>query len=358
MSDFFARMYFGNTMGQWLTAAGIIIGAVLVGRIIYWVFGRFIKRAVAKAGTRLVDVLVDLGEEPLVYAVTVTGIWVAYGTLDTTPGLDAFAAKVLFILFTLGVAWFLTRISDALFEEYLKPLVAGTESDLDDQLLPVARKSIKIAIWVLAAVIALSNAGYDVAAIIAGLGLGGLAFALAAQDTVSNLFGGFTILTDSPFKMGDRVKISGFDGTIQEIGLRSTRLTTLEGRTVTIPNSTFTKNPVENVSSEPNRKVALNLGLTYDMNEAQVQRAMALLKNIAADQEDLEEKVVIGFNAFGDFALNVLFIYYIKSGADILAAQTDVNLAILQRFNAEGLEFAFPTQTIQISGGGGGSEDS
>ena len=77
MSDFFARMYFGNTMGQWLTAAGIIIGAVLVGRIIYWVFGRFIKRAVAKAGTRLVDVLVDLGEEPLVYAVTVTGIWVA-----------------------------------------------------------------------------------------------------------------------------------------------------------------------------------------------------------------------------------------------------------------------------------------
>ncbi len=358
MSDFFARMYFGNTMGQWLTAAGIIIGAVLVGRIIYWVFGRFIKRAVAKAGTRLVDVLVDLGEEPLVYAVTVTGIWVAYGILDTTPGLDAFAAKVLFILFALGVAWFVTRISDALFEEYLKPLVAGTESDLDDQLLPVARKSIKIAIWVLAAVIALSNAGYDVAAIIAGLGLGGLAFALAAQDTVSNLFGGFTILTDSPFKMGDRVKISGFDGTIQEIGLRSTRLTTLEGRTVTIPNSTFTKNPVENVSSEPNRKVALNLGLTYDMNEAQVQRAMALLKNIAADQEDLEEKVVIGFNAFGDFALNVLFIYYIKSGADILAAQTDVNLAILQRFNAEGLEFAFPTQTIQISGGGGGSEDS
>jgi MscS family membrane protein len=170
---------------------------------------------------------------------------------------------------------------------------------------------------------------------------------------VSNLFGGFTILTDSPFKMGDRVKISGFDGTIQEIGLRSTRLTTLEGRTVTIPNSTFTKNPVENVSSEPSRKVVLNLGLTYDMNEAQVQRAMALLKDIAASHNDLEEKVVIGFNAFGDFALNVLFIYYIKSGADIVAAQTDVNLAILERFNAEGLEFAFPTQTIQISGGGG-----
>ncbi len=353
MSEFFGRMYFGNTMGQWLTAAGIVIGAVLLGRIVYWIFGRFIKRAVAKARTRLADLVVDLGEEPLVYAVTVAGIWVAYRTLSTSPGVDAFMVKVFFILFAIGVAWFLTRVIDALFEEYLKPMVAGTESDLDDQLLPLARKSIKIAIWAMAGIIAMSNAGYDVAAIIAGLGLGGLAFALAAQDSVSNLFGGFTILTDAPFKMGDRVKIAGFDGTIQEIGLRSTRLTTLEGRTVTIPNATFTKSPVENVSSEPSRKVVLNLGLTYDMNEAQVQRAMALLKDIAAGHDDLEEKVIIGFNAFGDFALNVAFTYYIKRGANIGAAQTDVNLAILERFNAEGLEFAFPTQTIQLSGAAG-----
>ncbi len=353
MNEFFGRVYFGNTMGAWLIAAGIVIGAVLLGRIVYWIFGRFVKRAVAKARTRLGDLIVDLGEEPLVYAVTVAGIWLAYRTLATSPGVDAFASKVFFILIAIGVAWFLTRLIDALFEEYLKPMVAGTESDLDDQLLPLARKSIKVAIWVMAGIIAMSNAGYDVAAIIAGLGLGGLAFALAAQDSVSNLFGGFTILTDAPFKMGDRVKIAGFDGTIQEIGLRSTRLTTLEGRTVTIPNATFTKSPVENVSSEPSRKVVLNLGLTYDMNGAQVQRAMALLKDIAAGHEGLEENVVIGFNAFGDFALNVLFIYYIKSGADIGAAQTDVNLAILERFNAEGLEFAFPTQTIELGGAAG-----
>ncbi len=354
MNEFLARMYFGNTMGQWLTAAGIVVGAVLLGRIVYWIFGRFVKRAVAKARTRLAGLVVDLGEEPLVYGVTVAGIWAAYRTLSTSPSVDAFTAKVFFILFAIGVAWFLTRLIDALFEEYLKPMVAGTESDLDDQLLPLARKSIKVAIWVMAGIIAMSNAGYDVAAIIAGLGLGGLAFALAAQDSVSNLFGGFTILADSPFKMGDRVKIAGFDGTIQEIGLRSTRLTTLEGRTVTIPNATFTKSPVENISSEPSRKVALNLGLTYDMTGVQVQRAMALLKDIAAGHADLEEKVVIGFNAFGDFALNVAFTYYIKRGANIGAAQTDINLAILERFNAEGLEFAFPTQTIHVSGGSEG----
>lgn len=354
MTDLFSRIYFGNTLTQWLVAAGIILAAVLIGRIIYWVIGRIVKRAVERTGSRLGTVLIDMGEEPLVFAVTVAGFWAAYGSLTTTVGVDSFMGKAFFALLVFAVAWFAARLSDTLFTDFLAPIVAQTESDLDDQLLPLARKTVKIAVWVLAAIVALSNAGYDVAAIIAGLGLGGLAFALAAQDSISNLFGGFTIMADQPFKMNERVKVVGFDGTIQEIGLRSTRLKTLENRIVTIPNSTFTKSPVENVSSEPSRKVVLNLGLTYDMDENKVERAMAVLREIAAGNEDLEENVVVGFNAFGDFALNVLFIYYIKSGADILGAQTAVNLAILERFNAEGLDFAFPTQTIAISGGGAG----
>jgi MscS family membrane protein len=348
MNELLSRTYLANTLTQWLIAAAIITGAILLARTAYWVFGRIVKRAVARTGSRFATLLVDLGEEPLVYFVTIIGIRVAYESLTTTPGADAFAAKVFFILFTIAVGWFLTRLSDALFRDYLKPLVAATETDLDDQLLPIARKAVKITIWVLAAIIALSNAGYDVAAIIAGLGLGGLAFALAAQDTVANLFGGFTVLTDAPFKMGERVQVAGLDGTIEEIGLRSTRLTTLEGRTVTVPNSTFTKNAITNVTSEPSRKVVLNLGLTYDTAPGRVQRAMALLEEIVAARDDLEDKVTIGFNAFGDSALNVLFIYYIKRGADIVGAQTAVNLAILERFNAEGLEFAFPTQTVHL----------
>ena len=349
MNDFLGRTYYGNSLGAWIVAVAIVVAAVVAGRVVYWVFGRVIKRAVAHAGARLADILVDMAEEPLAYGVLVAGFWVSYHSLNTSAGLDDFVAKVFFILFAIAVAWFLTRLNDALFTEYLAPLVAGTETDLDDQLLPLARKAVKIAVWVLAAIISMSNAGYDVGAIIAGLGIGGLAFALAAQDTVSNLFGGFTILADKPFKMNDRVKIAGFDGTIQEIGLRSTRLTTLEGRTVVIPNSTFTKSPIENVTSEPSRKVVLNLGLTYDMGPRQVARATEILREIVAATDGLEEKVVTGFNAFGDFALNILFIYYIRAGADIVGVQTAVNLAILERFTAEGLEFAFPTQTVLMA---------
>ena len=184
------------------------------------------------------------------------------------------------------------------------------------------------------------------APLLAALGIGGLVFALAAQDSVANLFGGFTIFMDKPFKLRDRIKISGYDGTIKEVGIRSTRLVTLEGRTVTLPNKEFTGSPVENVSSEPTRKVVLNLGLTYDTDDKKIEQAMAILQKIVDNNEGIEEPPKIAFNQFGDFALNILFIYYIKKGADILGTQTAINLEILKQFNKSKLEFAFPSQTI------------
>ncbi len=148
------------------------------------------------------------------------------------------------------------------------------------------------------------------------------------------------------------------DGTVSEIGIRSTRLRKLDGREVTIPNSRFADSPVENISREPSRKIVLSLGLTYDTAPEGMRRAMEVLKEIAEAQGEslVQDKTLVGFNGFGDFAMNVLFIYYITPGADILGTQTAVNLAILDRFSSEGLEFAFPTQTIYtLSGSGGGA---
>jgi len=185
-----------------------------------------------------------------------------------------------------------------------------------------------------------------VAALLAGLGIGGLALALAAKNTVANIFGGIMVFTDKPFKINDRVKIGGFDGTIIEIGIRSTRLKTLEGRIVTIPNSKFTDGMVENVTLEPWRKVVLNIGLVYDTPATKMEKAMELLKEIASASAGIEEEPVVGFNKFGDSALGILFIYYIKKGAAILTTQSEINLAIMQQFEEHGLEMAYPTQTV------------
>src|SRR5690606_4696085 len=124
-------------------------------------------------------------------------------------------------------------------------------NDLDNQVLPIVQKGVRTVIWSIGIIVALNNAGYDVGALIAGLGIGGLALAMAAKETVSNMFGGLMVFTIKTFKIGDRIRINGFDGFVSEISFQVTRMKTLEGRLVTIPNSLFIGNIVENVSAEP-----------------------------------------------------------------------------------------------------------
>ena len=346
MGDLFTQTYYGNTVQEWAVSAVVIILSFAAGKMVYWLFSNVVRRMTAKTETKLDDILIDMVEEPLVVTLILAGIWFGLTLLNLPAALDAFIANVIQFLIVMMIAWLIVRLLDAIFENVLIPLSDRTEGDLDDQLLPILRKGTRIAVWTMAVIIGLNNAGYDVGALIAGLGIGGLALAMAAKDTVSNVFGGFTIFTDRPFTINDRIKVAGFDGTIKEIGVRSTRLITLEGRTVTIPNATFSDTPIENVSWEPSRKIKLVLGLTYDTTPENMKKAMDILHDIAQKQEGLEDKRTVFFSGFGDSAMEITFIYYISKGASIAGVQNDINMAILTRFNAEGLEFAFPSQTL------------
>jgi len=350
MSDFLAKPFYGNTVYEWLIALGIGVGTAIAAKLLYWLFSGVARKITAKTKSRLDDIVLDMVEEPIVLGVVVGGFRYAIARLHTSAGALIWVDRIFQILIVLNIAWLLTRLFEALFQEYIVPLAEKTETDLDDQLLPIARKSVKISIWMLAIVVALNNAGYDVAALLAGMGIGGLALAMASRDTVANVFGGVTIFADQPFKLNDRVKVGGFDGKVKEIGIRSTRIETLEGRIVTIPNATFADSPVENISLEPRRKVLCNLGLIYDTSAEQMRLAMKLLHEITERTEGAVDELV-SFNAFGDFAMNILFIYYIVPEADILDTQSAINLQILEEFGKNGLEMAFPTQTIYHKAG-------
>jgi MscS family membrane protein len=344
--DFFTRPFYGNTVGDWFIAVGIILISIILAKAVYWVFGNILKRLSSRSETRLDDIIIDKVEEPVAFGVIIAGIWFGLSFLYLGEGMDAFVHKVYYVLIIFNIAWMVIRLFDAIMEEYLAPVIAESDSTLDDQLLPVFRKGVKFALWLIAFILALNNAGYDVGALLAGLGIGGLAFALAAQDLVKNLFGGLTIFLDKPFMVGDRIDVAGFDGIVEEIGIRSLRIRTLDGRVVVIPNSDVANDAIQNITSEPNRKVVLNLGLTYDTDDAGMTRAVEILKDIVANNDQVEDKEITGFNGFGDFSLNILFIYYIKKEADIIATQNEINLTILRRFSEAGLDFAFPTQTI------------
>ena len=377
------KEYYHNTILEYLTALGIILGAIIAGKLLYWLTKNVVKKLTEKTKTNLDDILVDKVEEPVIFGLVMWACWYALGLLEygklilkpedkdfsfyfeymygvaptpeqlesgvaiVYPYWENFVHHLFGFIIVVNITWLIVRVIDALIEEYIVPLTEKSESDLDDQLLPIFRKGMKIIIWSLGIIVGLNNAGYDVGAILAGLGIGGLAFALAAQDTVKNFFGGIMIFADKPFQIGERIRIGGIDGTVEEIGIRSTRVRTLEGRLVTVPNSKFSDDAVENVDREPTRKIVLNLGLTYDTPPEGMEKAMELLQQISNDHQDkIEEEPVIGFNAFGDFSLGVLYVYYIRKEADIIGTQTAINMDILKRFNTEGLDMAFPTQTI------------
>ncbi len=347
MSEFFEKTFYGNTVAEWSVALLIIAGTFIAAKVIYWLSGNILKRITKKTKSKLDDLIIDKIEEPVILGLVLGGIWYAVSYLNVSEGFSNFVNKAFYVAFTFDVSWLVVRLTDSLLVEYLSPLVKKTKGNLDDQLMPIVRKSLKAVIWSVAIVVGLNNAGYDVGALLAGLGLGGLAFAMAAKDSVANIFGGLTVFIDKPFKIGDRIIIDGYDGTVYDMGLRSTKLKTLAGRTVTIPNKNFTEKYIENISSEPSRKVTVTLGLTYDTTPENIQKGIEILKEINKESKYTEGNCITYFSSFGDFSLNINFTYYIKPKPDYwFLAPNEINLQILSKFNEAGLEFAFPTQTI------------
>lgn len=346
----FSEVYFGNSLKEWLISLLIIVCALILNKGIILINKHVIRKVTSKTKNRLDDILFKMLQAPVLLGIILLAIWIALSRLDFDPKFDALLGKSYQFLIMLNITWFLVRFINALIEEYLVPAAEDpTRKYIDNTLLSVIRRTVLGVIWAIGLMMALKNVGVDVGALIAGLGIGGLAFALAAQDTIKNIFGGITIFTDRPFRIGDRVKVDGFDGFVEDIGIRSTRLRTLEKRMVTIPNYKIVEASIENVSDEPMRRVVMVIGLTYDTTPEAMNEAITILKNIPKRINEVDEDSLIAvFSDFAAYSLNLKLIYWVKSTGDVMEVPSRVNFEILTSFNKAGLNFAFPTQTILI----------
>lgn len=317
----------------------------MLARLTYWLFSNTLEKITSRTVTHLDDILVTSLKRPVVLGITLFGFYLGYQQLVVPERMEMWVDRVFKVALALTITWLVTRLLDALVREYLIPRAQRGETVVvQSQLVPVIRSGIKLLVWSLGLVLAMNNAGYNVGALLAGIGIGGLAMAMAAKDTVANIFGGITVFSDKPFKAGDRIRIEGHDGTVKEIGIRSTRIQTIDGPLVVVPNFKFNDTVLENVTCEPSRKVKHDLGLVYDTPPEKIEEAIALLKSLVADHQDvLLPEHLASFTAFKDFSLNIVFIYYIRTGSDIFAVQTKVHLDLMRRFAAAGLEFAYPT---------------
>ena len=338
---FFSKKFYGSTIYQWLIALSIILGAVIVGRILYWFFTKIVRIFTEKTETKLDDIIIDKIEEPIVAAIVIAGFWwgISYltfkeATLDQIEGF-------IYLIIILDVAWLIVRTIDGLIEEYIVPLVEESESNLDDAILPIARRGFKVIVWVIAVVVGLNNAGYDVATVLAGLGIGGVALAIGARTTIMNIFGGLSVLINQPFKIGDRILISGHDGYVQEIGLSNTRLRTfIDDFLVTIPNKVFTDKEVVNISAASGVKGVFFLNISTDTPGSKITALTKFLQQLSINHEYLEEDNKTTLQEFSDFSVMVRYVFYIKNSAPYWDTKTELGVSIMDYFKAHGISFA------------------
>jgi MscS family membrane protein len=229
---------------------------------------------------------------------------------------------------------------------------AKTATKLDDQLVPIVRKSLKLVVSIIGTVFILQNLNVDVGSLLAGLGLGGLAFALAAKDTVANFFGSIMIFIDKPFHVGDWIQIGDdVEGTVEEVGFRTTRVRTFYNSMLTVPNARVTDSCVDNLGARQYRRYKADLSLTYNTPPAKIsafcEGVRQLIESLPGMRKDF---YLVEFTEFGDSGLNIM-VYSFMHTPDWdteLRVRTNFNLAILQLAEDLGVEFAFPTRTLHV----------
>jgi MscS family membrane protein len=243
----------------------------------------------------------------------------------------------------------LVKLIDILVTHWRKRAAAKGERTFNDQLFPLISKALKTFIVVIAVLVTFQNMGLNITSMLASLSIGGLALGLAAQDTVANFFGAVSVFADKPFQIGDFVKLEAIEGTVESIGLRSTRIRNPDGFLITVPNKTMGNATIINITRRPTIRTIMDLGLTYDTPVAKVRRAVKILNEVYKSHAKTKD-LIVSFNQFAASALNIRVIHW-WDGAnykEYMAGLQELNLTVQERFEAEKISFAFPTQTVML----------
>ena len=208
---------------------------------------------------------------------------------------------------------------------------------------------IKIALWVFGLILILSNLGVNVTSLVAGLGIGGIAIALAFQNILSDLFSSFAIYFDKPFAVGDFIVVGDKKGTVEKIGIKTTRLRALQGEELVISNQELTNAQIQNFKKMSERRINFAIGLTYDTSSEKLKRVPGLIKQIIDSSEGVRFDRV-HFKEFGEFSLIFEIVYYIKSSDFVkyMNIQQSINFEMKSVFEKEQIVMAYPTQTIEL----------
>ena len=342
-------MFLNQPLWKYLASIVYVLLAFLAAWLLDLIVNGWLKRLAAKTETKYDDLILELIRGPVKVVAFVVLLNIGLGVCDWPERAEKFFSHGLVIVVACSVTYVILKFVDLLLGIWREKVISPEDKQFAEQLIPLVGKTAKVVIVIAAALLTADNLQIEIKTLLAGLSVGGLALGLAAQDTVANLFGAVAVFMDKPFHIGDRIRVEGVEGTVETIGLRSTRIRNLDGHHVTVPNKLMGNAIITNVTRRPTIKTEMNIGLTYDTPADRVKRATQLLEEIFRSNPRTAN-LIISFNKFADSALNILVVHF-WDGTDVkqhFAEMQELNLRIKERFDAEKLEFAFPTQTVYV----------
>lgn len=354
--------YFGNTISDYLIVLLSVLALAIFNRFLAHRLSNLLFNLITKKSTSLnKEDLYKLIERPLRLIIMLIVLFVCTSHLEYPSSWDIgpkdeFGLRMVLHRFYLAVlissiTWACLKFSEFL-GLFLSARAALTESKTDDQIVPFLIEMLKIII-VIFGIFFLMGAVFkvDIGALIAGLGIGGLALALAAKESLENLLASFVIFFDKPFIIGDLVQVNGVIGTVERIGFRSTRIRTLEKSYLTLPNRQMIDNTLDNLSMRTFRRVSFNIGLEYGTSEGQLKNIVNEIQKYIDEHPNTNQDGEIHFMEFGASSLDIMVLYYIDTmdWSVYLKIKEEINFEIMRIVKRHGADFAFPTQTIHLS---------
>ena len=346
MNEYLDRIVAGNTLGTWIIAIAVIAFAFLLLAIFKKVILYRVKQWVTSTKTRFDDYIITTLEKnvfPYLYFLAIYG-GLSYLTLG-----QKINQVINIAIFTIGTFYVIRIVTS--FISYAILNFVGSKDDTGDKKKQVRGITLiaSMIIWIIGLLFLVDNLGYDITTIIAGLGIGGIAIALAAQTILGDLFSYFVIFFDKPFQIGDFIVVDDKMGTVEYVGIKTTRIKTLNGEQLVCSNTDLTNSRVHNYKKMEKRRVAFSVGVVYQSSAEKMKKIPKIIKGIIKELPDTEFDRA-HFSNFGDFSLNFECVYFVLS-ADYnlyMDRQQEINLRILEAFERERIEFAYPTQTILL----------
>ena len=345
----------GNDLKHIAIVLGVVLLALVAAKIIK-VQLKKLSDGYEKKGRITLSLILNAFAQTAVILSLFIGLKISLGFLEF-GGKDSSAKEIVETLISVGFAstlgWFFYRLVDVPIH-FLELAASKSKSRMDDMLVPLVRKSLRLVIAGLTLIqIVQIFSGKEIGTILASLGIGGLAVALAAQDTIKNFFGSVVVLMDKPFEIGDRINLDNHDGIVEEVGLRSTRVRRLDGHLVTFPNGEIANKAIWNIAKRPYIRNLFYINITYSTPPEKVKEAKQIVEALLENHEGVNEEFPprVYFEKFSESSLDLLVIYWYHP-PDYWAYMdftNNLNMQILEKFNAAGIDFAFPSRSLYLN---------